>query len=156
MEFWIIIVTYHVSPRAGDQRDKTPPTPCCLVGDSFKMRTSRSSVYLVEWSSIRETTVPYLVHHLDCLDIVFTIGTGHNREDSPSSNTLLMMVGQFHETILKEFVGPSTLSAQITGSDLPRRITSAFQEISPQNTVIRSSPQSTPNVANPNLGPNSS
>lgn len=102
----------------GPRGNKTPPTPRCLVVDSCKMRTNFSSVYLVEWSSVCETTVPYLVDHFDCLDIVLAVGSGHDREDSSSSNTLLMMVGQLHEPVLEELVGPSTLSAQIAGSDL--------------------------------------
>lgn len=50
------------------------------------------SIYLVEWSSIRETRVPNLVHRLDSLYIVLDPWSCHHRLHRAPPNTVLELL----------------------------------------------------------------
>jgi hypothetical protein len=75
------------------------------------MARGPSSVYLVERSRVSEAAVPYLVNNLGRGRFVRTIGPVLDRMYSSSSDAILLMVGECHDLVLKELVGPSALTA---------------------------------------------
>jgi hypothetical protein len=69
-----------------------------------------SPVYLVEGPGIPETTFPYIVNHLLCMSFVFACWSCSNRKNSSSSDTFLMLLGQFPLASPKEFSCPSAFT----------------------------------------------
>ena len=77
-----------------------------------------SSVDLIKRSGVNETTVPHLIHSLHSLQIAFTLRPILDRDDSPSSHTVLVVICKSCDLVAKELICPTAFAAEIACSDL--------------------------------------
>ena len=81
-----------------------------------------SPVYFIEGSRVSETAVPHLIDNLDCMDVVFTLRSAHDRPDCPPSNTVLMVIREGKDLVPKELVGPPAFTAEVARPNLHRLV----------------------------------
>lgn len=77
-----------------------------------------SSVYLVEGAGVPKTAVPYFVYNLLCMGFILASWPRSYRQDSPSSNTLLMLLCKLPLTPPEELARPPTFPTKGAGSNL--------------------------------------
>ena len=73
---------------------------------------------LVEWPGVAKTAIPHLIDRLDGISITLALRSTPHRLHRPPPHTILMLVRKLPYPISEEFVRPSALSAQGTGTDL--------------------------------------
>lgn len=83
-----------------------------ILRGAFKQLSTHSSIYLIERPSIRITAVPYLIHNLRRLNIVFASRPGHDGKDGPSTHTLLMLLGELPLPSREKLSRPPAFAAQ--------------------------------------------
>lgn len=73
---------------------------------------SVSSVNFIKRPRVSKAAVPDLIDNLLCMSLVSARRPCPHRQDSPSPDTLLMLLGKLPLASSEELAGPSTLAAE--------------------------------------------
>jgi len=84
-----------------------------------------SSIYLIKWSRVNKTAIPYLIYNLDRLHIILAERAHLDRQSCSSSNTILEMTSKLGLGIREELPHPSTFTTQCACADLMRQLIDA-------------------------------
>jgi|SRR5271155_1380754 len=94
-----------------------PPTPP-MIRRVVTRNPRLLSKYLVEGPSVSKAAIPYFIHGLGRLKIIFALRSCSDRQYCPPSHTVLVVTGECCYPVTKEFIGPSALAAKVTCPDL--------------------------------------